>query len=189
MRIKEELELRQKDFLEIPLQKLEDEECRGLAEIFCREQLRKGYSEEALYHRFTNECKSSMANIILDLLEAQQIKDRLEKLMISTMRPEMKAVREVVILGMCISTWKLSLTRDDLFFLLKVDDSAETEIEERVVLKELIGGDNATEEVFVKSSIIAEYMVKNVVDVGDLCYVLKKTIEALDRSCRSNSSY
>ena len=189
MRIKEELELRQKDFLEIPLQKLEDEECRGLAEIFCREQLRKGYSEEALYHRFTNECKSSMANIILDLLEAQQIKDRLEKLMISTMRPEMKAVREVVILGMCISTWKLSLTRDDLFFLLKTDNSAETEIEERAVLKELIGGDNTTEEVFVKSSIIAQYLVTHVVDVGVLCCVLKKTIEALDHSYHSNPRY
>lgn len=189
IRVKEELELRQKELLEIPLQKLEDEECRGLAEIFCREQLRKGYSEEALYHRFTNECKSSMANIILDLLEAQQIKDRLEKLMASTMRPEMKDVREVVILGMCISTWKLSLTRDDLFFLLKVDNSAETEIEERVVLKELIGGDNTTEELFVKSSIIAEYMIKHVVDVGDLCCILKKTIEALDRSYRSNSRY
>jgi len=168
---------------------LEDEECRGLAEIFCREQLRKGYSEEALYHRFTEKCKSSMADIILDLLEAQQIKDRLEKLMASAMRPEMKSVREVVILGMCISTWKLSLTRDDLFFLLKVDNSAETEIEERAILKELIGGDNTTEEVFVKSSIIAEYMVKHVVDVWDLCCVLKKTIEALDCSCRSNPRY
>jgi hypothetical protein len=189
MKIKERLDLRKKELLEIPLQKLEDEECRGLAEIFCREQLRKGYSEEALYHRFTEKCKSSMADIILDLLEAQQIKDRLEKLMASAMRPEMKSVREVVILGMCISTWKLSLTRDDLFFLLKVDNSAETEIEERAILKELIGGDNTTEEVFVKSSIIAEYMVKHVVDVWDLCCVLKKTIEALDCSCRSNPRY
>jgi len=61
----------------------------------------------------------------------------------------------------------LSLTRDDLFFLLKVDNSAETEIEERVVLKELIGGDNTTEELFVKSSIIAEYMIKH---VGGCCF-------------------
>ena len=132
------------------------------------------------------DCKSSIGNVVIKLFDSSYIKDQLIALYEKAVQNDSSALRELAVASLASEVMNLHLSTDEIIELLGVD-FVKLSLTESELISELF--DAKSDEIKVRSSIVARKILQDVIPINTLLPVLKKILFAADKRYNSEPIY
>ena len=177
--LKRALNLKPEEVMPLFLYKLERNEEEAFATILRDNSLLPAkyasMTNMELADHFHDECRASMASIVLDLFNSSSVKESLAELLRIMMG---KSYRRLCILGLASSVMNLHLSYTDMLELLECDYMSLLVDARSSILGEIFNVEDDRFE--VSSSVIAKVMLDDIVPVTKLMEVLEIAVKRTD---------
>lgn len=184
------LHINEADIQPLFLHVLVDDEPEKLAKVLKDNNLlpeklsAKKTSDIADY--FLNNCKNSIANIVLDLYNNSRVRDHLRELINSATNEENDSIHDLCILALSSSVMNLGLSFSDMLSLLNID-YVYLSYTNNSLLNELFNINNNTIE--ITSSIIAKSLLYSIISASELVEILQQVVKASDKLYKHDYKY
>ena len=184
------LHICESDIQPLYLYSLVDDEPLKLANVLSDNKLlpenlgTKNPLEIAKY--FTNDCKNSIANIVLDLYNNSDISNHLTDLVNSATSEEGSAIHDLCILALSSAVMNLGLSFSNMLSLLNID-YIYLSYKNSSLLNELFNINKDTVE--ITSSIIAKTLLYSIIPASELVQILQKVVMASDKLYSHDQKY
>ena len=132
------------------------------------------------------DCKSSIGNVVIKLFDSSYIKDQLIALYEKAVKNDSLALRELAVASLASEVMNLHLSSDEIIDLLGVD-FVKLSLSESELISELF--DAESDEIKVRSSIVARKILQDVIPVNNLLPVLKKLLLAANKRYNNEPIY
>ena len=159
--------------------KLDNNEIKALIEIFDsyglwgRKSVMRWDKKEDFFRK---NCHSSLREILLDLLKSDTIKQRFNDL-IDTIKQK-QSYYEALVLMLACPLFEINIDLDQLAFIFDKQHFYGTSFRNNPVIRELVNIDDGT--ITLRSSVLAESILVNVIDPSIITDVLIKVFKTLD---------
>lgn len=132
------------------------------------------------------DCKSSIGNVVIKLFDSSYIKNQLIALYEKAVQNDSPALRELAVASLASEVMNLHLSSDEIIDLLGVD-FVKLSLTESELICELF--DAESDEIKVRSSIVARKILQDVIPIDTLLPVLKKILLAANKRYNSEPTY
>lgn len=184
------LRVSENDVKPLYLNTMSSREIKQLAEVLLLNNLHsndvQSDSLEDVTQYIQSECKSSISNVVTKLFDSSYIKKELLSIYSRAVKEEVSAISELAIAMIASEVMNLGLSTDEIVKLLDIDFVI-LQINESELISELF--DTESNQLKVKSSIIAKKILNDVIPVENLLLVLKKMLVTADKLRVNNQNY
>lgn len=184
------LRIEESDIQPLYLYGLVDNEPEEFADVLLNNNLLpsklNSESRDRIAQYFKNTCRNSLANIVLDLYESSNIKEKLIDLIETATKEEDSAIHDLCILALCSSVMNLELSYSEMLSLLNID-YIYLAYNDSTLLNELftIESDN----IKITSSIISKSLLYSIISPSDLTNVLLRVVNEADKRYNHDKKY
>ena len=172
------------------LSELSNNEVRLLAEVLYRNKMLGGDMEGSSIRNveefIRTECRSSVGDVVLRLFDSSYIKNELVALYSKATKNDSEALREVAVATLASEVMNLKLSLDDIVDLLDIDFVL-LKLKDNELIDELF--DSTSNELKVKSPIVARKILRDIIPLETLLSVLTKLLSSADKYCIDTSFY